>query len=39
MAAFLIGLLITLSGVNPIQIVEYSVIFAVVVLPLTYYPS
>ncbi|MDQ6881327.1 MAG: divalent metal cation transporter [Pseudomonadota bacterium] len=38
MAAFLIGLLITLSGVNPIQIVEYSVIFAVVVLPLTYYP-
>lgn len=38
MGAFLIGLLIALSGMNPVDIVEYSVIFAVVVLPLTYYP-
>jgi Mn2+/Fe2+ NRAMP family transporter len=34
----ILGLAISLSGVNPIDIVEYSVIFAVVVLPFTYYP-
>jgi Mn2+/Fe2+ NRAMP family transporter len=38
MAAIVIGLAIASSGVNPIEIVEYSVIFAVVVLPFTYYP-
>jgi manganese transport protein len=37
-AAIVIGLAISLSGVNPVDIVEYSVIFAVVVLPFTYYP-
>jgi Mn2+/Fe2+ NRAMP family transporter len=37
-AAILLGLGIAASGVNPVQIVEYSVMFAVVVLPLTYYP-
>jgi Mn2+/Fe2+ NRAMP family transporter len=37
-AAILIGLGIACSGVNPVQIVEYSVMFAVLVLPLTYYP-
>lgn len=36
--AFVVGLAIACSGVNPVQIVEYSVIFAVLVLPLTYYP-
>lgn len=38
MGAVVIGLLISLSGANPVDIVEYSVIFAVVVLPFTYYP-
>jgi Mn2+/Fe2+ NRAMP family transporter len=38
MGAIVIGLLISLSGANPVDIVEYSVIFAVVVLPFTYYP-
>jgi manganese transport protein len=38
MAAIVLGLAIASSGVNPIQIVEYSVVFAVVVLPFTYYP-
>jgi Mn2+/Fe2+ NRAMP family transporter len=38
MAAIVLGVAVAMSGVNPIQIVEYSVIFAVVVLPLTYYP-
>jgi Mn2+/Fe2+ NRAMP family transporter len=30
--------LIILSGVNPIRVVEYSVVFSVVILPLTYFP-
>lgn len=38
MGAIVLGLAIASSGVNPIDIVEYSVIFAVVVLPFTYYP-
>jgi Mn2+/Fe2+ NRAMP family transporter len=38
MGAIVIGLLISLSGMNPVDIVEYSVLFAIVVLPLTYYP-
>ena len=33
-----IGCLVAMSGVNPVQFVEYSVLFAVVVLPFTYYP-
>jgi Mn2+/Fe2+ NRAMP family transporter len=36
--AVLLGLLVSLSGANPVDIVEYSVVLAVVVLPLTYYP-
>jgi manganese transport protein len=36
--AILLGLGIASSGINPVQIVEYSVLFAVLVLPLTYYP-
>jgi Mn2+/Fe2+ NRAMP family transporter len=35
--AVIIGLLISLSGMNPVDIVEYSVLFAVVVLPFSYY--
>jgi manganese transport protein len=34
----LLGTAVAISGVNPVMIVEYSVIFAVVVLPFTYYP-
>ncbi len=37
-AMLVAGLAIAMSGVNPVTIVETSVIFAVVVLPLTYYP-
>ena len=38
MGAIVLGLLVSLTGANPTDIVEYSVIFAVVVLPFTYYP-
>jgi Mn2+/Fe2+ NRAMP family transporter len=37
-AAVAIGFCIASSGINPVQIVEYSVFFAVLVLPLTYWP-
>jgi Mn2+/Fe2+ NRAMP family transporter len=37
-AAILLGLGIAASGINPVHIVEYSVLLAVLVLPLTYYP-
>jgi Mn2+/Fe2+ NRAMP family transporter len=38
MGAILLGTAIAMSGANPVDVVEYSVIFAVVVLPFTYYP-
>jgi Mn2+/Fe2+ NRAMP family transporter len=38
MAAIALGLAIAASGVNPVRIVEYAVFFAVLVLPLTYWP-
>jgi manganese transport protein len=38
MGTFVLGAAIAASGVNPIELVEYSVVFAVVVLPFTYYP-
>ena len=37
-AAILLGLAIASSGINPVRIVEYSVLLAVLVLPFTYYP-
>jgi Mn2+/Fe2+ NRAMP family transporter len=38
-AAFLVaGMLVMMTGVDPIHLVEYSVIFSAVVLPLTYWP-
>ncbi|HUR87922.1 MAG TPA: Nramp family divalent metal transporter [Ramlibacter sp.] len=37
MGALVIGLAVSLTGVNPLDIVEYSVIFAILVLPFTYY--
>lgn len=38
MAAIVIGTAIAASGINPVEVVEFSVVFAVVVLPFTYYP-
>ncbi|MDB5453617.1 MAG: hypothetical protein JWO33_2195 [Caulobacteraceae bacterium] len=37
-AAFLIALAIVATGVEPLQLVEWSVLFSIVVLPLTYLP-
>ena len=30
--------LVILAGVNPVQVVEYSIVFSVLILPLTYLP-
>jgi Mn2+/Fe2+ NRAMP family transporter len=38
MAMFVLAALIIATGVDPVQVVEYSIIFAVVILPLTYFP-
>jgi manganese transport protein len=35
---FAIATLIVLSGMDPISVVEYSIVFSVVILPLTYFP-
>jgi manganese transport protein len=35
---FVLATLVALSGVNPILIVEFSIVFSVVILPLTYFP-
>jgi manganese transport protein len=36
--AFAIAYVVVSTGVDPIQLTEYSVVFSVVVLPLTYFP-
>ena len=33
-----VAILIILAGVNPVEVVEYSIVFSVVILPLTYLP-
>jgi Mn2+/Fe2+ NRAMP family transporter len=33
-----LALILVLTGVNPIQVVEYSIVFSVLILPLTYLP-
>jgi manganese transport protein len=38
MGMFLLALLIAASGLRPLQLVDISVIFGMVVLPVTYYP-
>jgi manganese transport protein len=38
LALFAVGTVIALSGVDPVQVVEYSIVFSVVVLPFTYFP-
>jgi Mn2+/Fe2+ NRAMP family transporter len=38
MIVLVLATLIVLTGVDPIQVVEYSIVFSVVILPLTYFP-
>lgn len=38
MAMLAIATLIVLAGVNPVQVVQYSIVFSVLILPLTYLP-
>jgi Mn2+/Fe2+ NRAMP family transporter len=38
MLMFVAGTAIILTGVDPVEVVEYSIIFAVLILPLTYFP-
>src|SRR4030095_9023868 len=38
LAVFVVGTLIVLTGADPVQIVEYSIVFSVIVLPFTYFP-
>jgi Mn2+/Fe2+ NRAMP family transporter len=33
-----LAVLVLLAGVNPVQVVEYSIVFSVLILPLTYLP-
>jgi Mn2+/Fe2+ NRAMP family transporter len=37
-AIFLLASLVALSGADPVSVVEYSIVFSVVILPLTYFP-
>jgi manganese transport protein len=37
-AAFVLAAAIVMTGVDPIRVVEYSIVFSVVILPLTYFP-
>jgi Mn2+/Fe2+ NRAMP family transporter len=37
-AMFALALLIIITGVDPVMVVEYSIIFSVIILPLTYLP-
>lgn len=38
LGVFLLSLALVLTGVDPIQLVEYAVLFSILVLPLTYLP-
>jgi manganese transport protein len=38
MLVLLLATLVVLTGVDPIKVVEYSITFSVVILPLTYFP-
>jgi manganese transport protein len=35
---FVVALIIALTGVRPLQLVNYSIVFGMVIMPLTYYP-
>ncbi|MFO1399162.1 MAG: divalent metal cation transporter [Burkholderiales bacterium] len=38
LATFLLAALVIASGVDPVSVVEYAIVFSVVILPLTYFP-
>jgi manganese transport protein len=38
LAIFMVAFLIVLTGIDPVQIVEYAIVFSVVILPLSYFP-
>ena len=38
MVMFIVAAAIVMTGVDPVQVVEYSIIFSVVILPLSYFP-
>ncbi|HKG97921.1 MAG TPA: divalent metal cation transporter [Pyrinomonadaceae bacterium] len=38
MLIFVLAALIMLTGVDPVSIVEYSIVFSVIILPFTYFP-
>lgn len=38
LAMFLVALIIALTGVRPLQLVDFSIVFGMVIMPLTYYP-
>ena len=38
MVVLVLATLVVLTGVDPIKVVEYAIVFSVVVLPLTYFP-
>jgi manganese transport protein len=38
LALFALSALVAASGVDPVSIVEYSIVFSVVILPFTYFP-
>jgi Mn2+/Fe2+ NRAMP family transporter len=38
MVVFVLAALIILTGVDPVEVVEYSIVFSIVILPLTYLP-
>jgi Mn2+/Fe2+ NRAMP family transporter len=38
MGMLIIAAVIVMTGVDPVQIVEYSIVFSIVILPLTYLP-
>ena len=38
LAMFLLALIIALTGVRPLQLVNISIVFGMVIMPLTYYP-
>ena len=35
---FVLAALIIFTGVDPVEVVEYSIVFSIVILPLTYLP-
>jgi manganese transport protein len=38
LAAFVVALAIVLTGVDPLELVEWSIVFSIIILPLTYLP-